>query len=130
MSIPARVVESAIALSIAYTAVENIVRPDVPWCFVLTFAFGLVHGMGFARVLAVMLPPDDVIVPLLTFTVGVELGQLLIVSLTLPLWWLLCGALGADRYRRLAMPALSVVLATLGALWLAERLFDVTILGF
>jgi hypothetical protein len=130
VSVAARVVESAIALSIAYTAVENIVKPDVPWRFVLTFAFGLIHGMGFARVLAVLLPPDDVIVPLLTFNVGVELGQLAIVALTLPLWWLLCGAVGPERYRRVVMPALSAILAVLGALWLAERLFEITILGF
>jgi hypothetical protein len=130
VSIAAKIVESAIALSIAYTAVENIVKPDVPWRFVLTFVFGLIHGMGFARMLAVMLPPDDVVVPLLAFNVGVELGQLAIVAITLPLWWFLCGAVGPERYRRLVMPALSALLAVLGLLWLAERLFEITILGF
>ena len=130
VSVPAQIVESAIALSIAYTAVENIIRPDVRWRFVLTFGFGLLHGMGFARVLAVMLPPDDVVVPLLTFNVGVELGQLLVVAVALPLWWLLAGALGAARYRRIALPAISAALGVLGLFWLAERLFDVTILGF
>jgi len=130
VSIPAQIVESAIAISIVYTAIENVLRPDVPWRFVLTFAFGLVHGLGFARVLAVMLPPDDVIVPLLTFNVGVELGQLAIVAVALPAWWLLCGAVGPERYRRVAMPALSAILAVLGLLWLAERIFAITILGF
>jgi hypothetical protein len=124
---PARLVESAIALSIAYTAIENIVRPDASWRFALTFGFGLLHGLGFARMLE--LPPDDVVVPLLAFNVGVELGQLAVVVLILPLAWALAGVIGGERYRRIALPAASAVLASLGLLWLAERLFDVTILG-
>jgi hypothetical protein len=79
--------------------------------------------------LEVMLPPDDVLVPLLAFNVGVELGQLAIVALALPASWLICGAVGADRYRRVAMPALSALLGGLGAVWLVERLFETTILG-
>jgi hypothetical protein len=130
VSIPDQVVEAAIALSIAYTAIENIVRPDVRWRSALTFAFGLLHGLGFARMLEVQLPPDDVIVPLLAFNVGVELGQLAIVALSLPLLWLLAGRIGGERYRRQVLPALSVVLAILGVLWLIERVFEVTILGF
>lgn len=127
---PAQLVESVIALSIAYTAIENIVRPDVRWRHVLTFSFGLLHGLGFARMLEVLLPPEHVIVPLLTFNLGVELGQLAIVAVALPAFWLLARALGAERYRRIALPILSSVLAILGLLWLAERLLDVTILGF
>ena len=130
VSIPDKVVEAAIALSIAYTAIENIVRPDVRWRFALTFAFGLLHGLGFARMLEVQLPPDDVVVPLLAFNVGVELGQLAIVAIALPVLWVAAGALGGDRYRRLVLPALSAILAVLGLLWLVERVFEVTILGF
>ncbi len=120
--LPGQLVETVIALSIAYTAIENIVRPDVRWRFALTFGFGLLHGLGFARMLEVMLPPDDVVLPLLAFNLGVELGQLVVVAVALPLFWLLAGFLGADRYRRLALPALSSILATLGLIWLAERL--------
>src|SRR5262249_40423934 len=61
--LPSRFVESMIALSIAYTAIEDIVRPDVRWRFALTFGFGLMHGLGFASVLARLLPPHDVVVP-------------------------------------------------------------------
>lgn len=129
VAVPARLVESVIALSIAYTAIENIVRPDVRWRFVLTFGFGLLHGLGFARMLEVLLPPDDVVVPLLAFNVGVELGQLVVVAVALPLCWLLGRALGGVRYRRVALPVMSGVLALGGLAWLAERLLDVTILG-
>ena len=72
--LPSRFVESMIALSIAYTAFENIIKPDVPWRFYLTFGFGLIHGLGFASTLSVLLPPSGVIVPLLCFNLGVELG--------------------------------------------------------
>jgi hypothetical protein len=129
VTVPAQVVEAAIALSIAYTAIENIVRPDVRWRFGLTFAFGLLHGLGFARVLEVQLPPDDVVVPLLAFNVGVELGQLAVVLVALPALWLLAGRLGGPRYRRAALPAMSAVLALFGLLWLVERVFEITILG-
>jgi len=128
--LPSRLVESLIAVSIAYTAIENIVRPDVRWRFVLTFGFGLMHGLGFAGVLADLLPPDDVLPPLLAFNVGVELGQLLIVLAALPALALICRAVGAARYRRIVMPALSSVIALLGLLWLVERAFAVKILGF
>jgi hypothetical protein len=129
VSVPARLVEAAIALSIVYTAVENVVRPAARWRFALTAGFGLLHGLGFARMLEVLLPPDDAVVPLLAFNLGVELGQLAIVAVALPPAWLLAGALGPDRYRRLALPALSAILAGLGLVWLAERVLEVTILG-
>jgi hypothetical protein len=127
LRLPGRLVESLIAVSILYTAIENIVRPDVRWRFVLTFGFGLVHGLGFASVLAVMLPPDHVIAPLLGFNVGVELGQLVIVAIALPLAWLAARELGAERYRRGAMPVVSVALAALAVKWLIERAFAISL---
>lgn len=129
LTLPSRLVESLIAFSIAYTAIENIVKPDVPWRFASTFGFGLVHGLGFASVLAEMLPPRDVIVPLLCFNLGVELGQLTIVLVALPALFLVAHRLGAVRYRRVAMPISSTVIFALGAVWLVERVFRVTILG-
>jgi hypothetical protein len=125
--LPGRLVESLIAVSILYTAIENIVRPDVRWRFVLTFGFGLVHGLGFASVLAVLLPPDHVIAPLLGFNLGVEIGQLVIVVIALPLAWLAARELGAERYRRGAMPVLSVALAALAIKWLIERAFGISL---
>jgi hypothetical protein len=130
VSLPSRLVESAIALSIAYTAIENIVRPDVRWRFALTFAFGLVHGLGFARMLAELLPPDGIVVPLLAFNAGVELGQLLVVLIALPLLTTICRAVGGTRYRRVVMPIASALIAALGIVWLVERVFELTLLGF
>lgn len=127
--LPSRFVESMIAASIAYTALEDIVRPDVPWRFWLTFGFGLIHGLGFASTLAVLLPPRGVIVPLLCFNLGVELGQLTIVIVALPAFYVIARTLGAGVYRRTLMPVISVGIFGLGALWLIERAFEVRILG-
>ena len=123
LHLPSAFVESAIAFSILYTAIENIVRPDVRWRFALTFAFGLVHGLGFASVLEERLPPDHVVAPLLGFNLGVELGQLVIVAIALPLAWLLARELGAERYRRRVLPVLSLAIAGLALKWLIERVF-------
>jgi len=123
--LPGRLVESLIAFSILYTAIEDIVKPDTRWRFALTFGFGLVHGLGFASVLAVMLPPDHVIAPLLGFNLGVELGQLVIVLIALPLAWLAARELGAERYRRRALPVIASAIGLIAIKWLIERVFDV-----
>jgi hypothetical protein len=127
LSLPGRLVESLIAFSILYTAIENLVRPDVRWRFVLTFGFGLVHGLGFASVLQELLPPDHVIAPLLGFNLGVEVGQLVIVVIALPLAWLAARELGAARYRRRVLPALSLVIAAIAVKWLIERVFNLNL---
>jgi len=121
--LPSRLVESLIAVSIAYTAAENIVRPDVQWRFFLTFGFGLVHGLGFASTLAVQLPPRDVIVPLLCFNVGVELGQLMIVLVALPLFFAVARRVGAETYRRRVMPVISGAIFIAGIVWVVKRAF-------
>lgn len=129
ISLSSRVVESLIAASIAYVAIENIVRPQANYRWLVTFGFGLMHGMGFASVLEVLLPPEDVIGPLLMFNVGVELGQLAIVVLLLPLLTVFTRAIGARRYRELFLPVASGLLALLGLAWLLERALDTVILG-
>jgi len=121
VTLPPRLVESLIAVSIAYTAAEDIVRPDVRWRFFLTFGFGLVHGLGFASTLAVQLPPHDVVVPLLCFNVGVELGQLAIVAVALPIFFALARELGAERYRRVMMPVFAGAICVAGIVWVIER---------
>lgn len=119
--LPSRLVESLIAVSIIYTAVENVVRPDVWWRFALTFGFGLVHGLGFASMLEELLPPSSVIVPLITFNLGVEVGQLSIVLVALPVFWGIARVLGAEAYRRWALAVAGLPLVILGAKWLVER---------
>lgn len=129
VELPGRLVEATIAASIVFTAAASVVRPDAAWRLATAFGFGLIHGLGFARMLAALLPPHDVVVPLLCFNLGVELAQLAIVAVAVPLVWLLARALGAARYRRVALPALAAPLALLGFVWLIERLADVTLLG-
>lgn len=130
IALDSRLVECVIAASIVFVAVENILRPDAPHRSLVTFAFGLMHGLGFASMLAALLPPSGVVVPLLLFNAGVELGQLAIVVALLPLLCLAVRLIGARSYRLVFLPFGSGILATLGALWLIERLFEVTILGF
>lgn len=126
ISLPSRFVESMIAASIVYTAIEDMVRPDVRWRYALTFGFGLIHGLGFASVLAELLPKEQVIVPLLTFNVGVEIGQLTIVLVVIPALWGLARLVGPVRYRRIVVPVAAVPLVLIGIKWLIERVFEIS----
>lgn len=128
VALPGVFVEAMISLSIAYTAAEDVVRPDVRWRYALTFAFGLIHGLGFASVLAELLPPGDVVVPLLCFNVGVEVGQLSIVLVALPAFFAVARVAGGDRYRHVVLPALAGIIFLLGLTMFVERIFDISIL--
>lgn len=119
--LPSALVESLIAATIIYTAIENVVRPDVRWRFWLTVAFGLVHGLGFASMLEELLPPTNVVPPLLGFNLGVELGQLTIVAVALPLAWGVARLVGGDRYRRIVLLVAGIPLVVVGIKWLSER---------
>lgn len=127
--LPGRLVESVIAASILFVAVDNAVRLDPPRRYLVTFAFGLIHGLGFASVLRPLLPPEDVVLPLLAFNLGVELGQLGLVLVFLPLLYALVRAVGAARYRRTVLPIAAVALGGVALVWLLERSLDITILG-
>ncbi len=86
VSVSPRIVEPAIALSIAYVGVENLVSPAPRFRWLLTFGFGLVHGFGFASVLRdYPLPEKGLLLSLVSFNVGVEIGQLAVVAAVLPL---------------------------------------------
>jgi hypothetical protein len=89
LRLPSSYVEPAIALSIAYVAVENLLVAEPRHRWRQTFAFGLVHGLGFASVLRdVGLPPRGLVLSLLSFNLGVEAGQLAVVSLVAPALYL------------------------------------------
>ena len=120
VSLPARVVEPLIALSIVYVAVENVLTDRLtPWRPATVFLFGLLHGLGFAGVLRELgLPPEERWLGLLTFNAGIELGQLAVIGIAL-------AAVGWCRRRawyrrRVAIPA-SAVIAAIGLLWTLER---------
>jgi hypothetical protein len=93
----------------------------------MAFGFGLIHGFGFAAVLADLgLPREALALSLVGFNVGVEAGQLAIVAAFLPLAWLL-----RHRwvYRRLIFAAGSLAVAALAATWFVERAFDLRLIG-
>jgi hypothetical protein len=127
--LPSRLVESCIAASIVFVAVDNAIRLDPPRRYIVTFCFGLMHGLGFASMLRPLLPPTQVVLPLLAFNVGVELGQLGIVLVAMPILYGAIRALGAERYRRVVLPLGAVVLGGLGLIWLLERSLAIKILG-
>jgi hydrogenase/urease accessory protein HupE len=115
-----RWVEIAIAGTIVYVALENLWAKSTRHRWVLTFVFGLIHGFGFANVLREMsLPTTGLVRCLLSFNLGVELGQLAIVLALLPLaLWL-----GKWRNGRKVIVAVSLLLALFGAAWFVERIF-------
>jgi hydrogenase/urease accessory protein HupE len=119
-----RIVEPLIAASIVYVGIENLVRGDDPkgrW--LLTFAFGLIHGFGFASVLrelGVGANGSGIAVPLVSFNLGVELGQIAIAALVLPVIWKLRAKPGfINRW----VPACSVLVALLGGYWFVQRVW-------
>lgn len=114
-------VEAVIALSILLMAVEAVRRDDTltrRFPAIVAFAFGLIHGLGFAGALTdVGLPEQHLLLALLTFNVGVELGQLLVVGLA----WGLVALVGQQAWaQRTAIPALYVI-GGLAAFWTWER---------
>ncbi|VXC59837.1 HupE/UreJ family protein [Massilia sp. 9I] len=122
LALPSRLVESAIAASVIVAALNNL-RPLYQRGRVLfAFGFGLLHGFGFASVLADLgLPQGALLLSLVGFNVGVEIGQLAIVAVFLPLaWWLRKGLF----YRRVLMLGGSAAIALVAAVWLLERALD------
>lgn len=112
-------VEPLIALSVAYVAVENWFAKDARRRWRLTFAFGLVHGLGFAGALRdVGIPQDRVPVALACFNIGVELGQLLVV---LALWVVVSRIQWRSWYRPRVLATASIGLFVAGAFWSVER---------
>ncbi len=116
---PAQAIEVAIALSVASAAALNLVPRWTISGVWLAFGFGFIHGFGFANALADLgLRRGDVIVPLLGFNLGVEVGQLAVVSITLPL---LFAWRARPAYVTRWLPAASSVIIVLALYWTALR---------
>jgi hypothetical protein len=112
-------VEALIAVTICYVAVENMFVQKTKWRWVMTAIFGLIHGMGFAGALAETgLPKGNLIGTLLTFNLGVETGQLMVLCLLLPL---LIWLRRFPWYRKM-MISTSCLIFVLAFYWLIERL--------
>ena len=122
ITLPSRLVESVIAASVVLAALNNLRGTIEGRRWVMAFVFGLIHGFGFASVLADLgLPQNALVLALVGFNAGVELGQLTIVAVFLPLaFWLR----KTYFYRVGVLIGGSLLVAVLATWWLAQRLFD------
>ncbi|MCP5144874.1 MAG: HupE/UreJ family protein [Gammaproteobacteria bacterium] len=113
-------VEVLIAASILYMAVENVIKPNARMRWILAFGFGLVHGFGFSFALrnTLQFAGDHVLLSLLSFNLGVELGQLLVLALLIPALWLLFRYVVAERIGTIVI---SVFIAHSAWHWMGER---------
>lgn len=123
---PPAIVEPIIALSILFIAVENLITSELkPWRIALVFCFGLVHGLGFASSLnEIGLPRDNFLASILAFNVGVEAGQVIIIS---AIFLLLIFPLSKKPWfkKRIIYP-MSVLIGLIALYWTIERIFFVS----
>lgn len=116
-----RWVEAGIALSVVFAALNNIF-PVVLRVGLLTFGFGLLHGMGFAGALGELgIPADEQLLTILAFNLGVELGQMAIVLAVLPI---LIAVRNKFWYSRYSVTAISIVIALIASQWVIERIVN------
>jgi hypothetical protein len=121
--LPSRLVESMIALSVVLAALNNVWPLVHGRRWLVAFGFGLIHGFGFASVLADLgLPREVLLLALVGFNIGVELGQLAIISVFLPVAY---ASRATWLYRRVVFVGGSASIACITALWLVERAFNV-----
>jgi len=126
VSLPSRLVESAIATSVVLAALNNIIPLVHGRRWMVAFFFGLIHGFGFASVLRDLgLPQNALLIALVGFNLGVEGGQLAIVSAFLPVAYLLRATW---FYRRLVFIGGSLAIVGVAGIWLVERAFDMKII--
>ena len=122
VSLPGRLVEILIAASIAFIGIENLFAKKLgPQRLILVFCFGLIHGLGFASVLAerlVNVPRNQLTIPLLGFNVGVELAQITVLSIAFLVTWPL------RKWMNNVRVVGSVIVALAGLWWMFERIFS------
>jgi hydrogenase/urease accessory protein HupE len=132
--LPGAVTESLIAASIVYVAVENFFITDGRYRWMLTFAFGLVHGLGFSSVLRDRLQDlQSIAVPVVSFNLGVELGQITILLIALPVLMLIRRApdeKARERRQWWLVRIGSVPIFLLGSFWLVDRVFQLGLMPF
>ncbi len=128
VSLPSRLVESTIAASVVIAAMNNVFPLFSERRWAMAFLFGLIHGFGFASVLSDLgLPQDALLLTLIGFNVGVEVGQLAIVAVFLPIAFVLRRGL---FYRKVVLIGGSLLIAILALAWFIERAFDLEFLPF
>ena len=125
VTLPSRLIESAIAASVVVAALNNLYPLIEKRLWMVAFAFGLVHGLGFANVLTdLRLPRSALAVSLVSFNLGVEAGQLAIVAAFLPLAYL---SRRSWLYPRVVLGLGSCCIAAIASVWLIARSLNVSI---
>ncbi|HJW37131.1 MAG TPA: HupE/UreJ family protein [Candidatus Udaeobacter sp.] len=124
VQIPSRIVEPLIAASIVFVGIENLLRGDIPKARrMVPFGFGLVHGFGFASALreaGIGSGTGGVVLPLFSFNLGVELGQIMVAAVALPIIWKLReNPMFIARWA----PACSAAVVLLGSFWFVQRVW-------
>ena len=124
VQIPSRIVEPLIAASIVFVGIENLLRGDIPTARrMVAFGFGLIHGFGFASALreaGIGSGTGGIILPLFSFNLGVELGQIMVAALALPIIWKLReNPMFIARWA----PACSAAVVLLGSFWFVQRVW-------
>lgn len=123
--LPGRIVEPLIAASIAYVGMENLIRGDSPkGRTLIAFSFGLVHGLGFAdalQELGITSGQFGIVVPLVGFNLGVEVGQLSVAAIVLPI---LRQLRRNPSFVHQWVPVCSVAVALAGSYWMVERIMQ------
>ena len=124
--LPSRLVESTIAASVVLAGLGNLFPMVTSRRWIIAFGFGLIHGFGFAAVLTDLgLPQDSLLLSLVSFNLGVEIGQLAIVAVFLPLAYLIRHSWS---YPRLVLTGGSLAVITIALVWFTERAFDLQLL--
>lgn len=127
ISLPSRWVESAIAASVVLAAANNLFPLVERKRWLVAFTFGLIHGFGFASVLTELgLPKDALVLSLLGFNLGVEIGQLAIVAAFLPVAYVLRNT---ALYRKGVFVGGSILTMLVALVWLAERMFNLKLIS-
>jgi hypothetical protein len=122
IQLPSRLVESTIAASVVLAGLGNLYPTMMSRRWMIAFVFGLIHGFGFAAVLTDLgLPQDSLLLSLVSFNIGVEIGQLAIVAAFLPLAYLIRGSWS---YPRLVLTGGSLAVIAIALIWFTERAFD------
>lgn len=120
VEVSADIVEPVIALSIMYVAAENFFSWFAMKRWLISFGFGLIHGLAFAQGLEMLdLPRVQFVTALLSFNIGIELAQVMIVAIAFPALMLMAGA----PWRLRTIRGLSLLIFCLGSVWLVERVF-------
>ena len=120
---PSAVVEPIIALSILFVAIENLMLTELkPWRILIVFLFGLIHGMGFASALnEIGLPRNKFALSILSFNLGVELGQVTVISVVFLLIVIPLGK--KPYYRKWAVFPISIIIGLVALFWTVQRVF-------